>query len=131
MFVPGWQRVCPAVHKVHAPAWHVPASLPTAHTVPSVLAVTPHTFPLHAACRQGFVGAGHCATDVHCTQLPVLFSQYGVFPLQLDGGSYWPLPLQLSTWLPLHTFVPGVQALHTPAALHVPPAHAVPCGFAA
>jgi hypothetical protein len=131
MFVPGWQRVCPAVQSVHAPAWHVPASLPTAHTVPSVLAVTPHTFPLHAPWRHGFVGAGHWATDVHCTQLPELFSQYGVFPPQLAGGSYWPFALQLSTWLPLHTFVPGVQALHTPTALHVPPVHAVPCGFAA
>lgn len=75
MFVPGWHRVCPAAQSVHAPAWHVPASLPTAHTVPSCLAETPHVFPAHTACRHGFVGAAHWATDVHCTQLPVLFSQ--------------------------------------------------------
>ncbi len=129
-FVPGRHRVCPAVHSVHVPDWHVPVSLPTAQRVPSVRAETAHALPVQAAWRQGFEGAAHCATDVHCTQFAELFSQYGVLPPQLDGESYWPFALQLSTWFPLHTFVPGLHALHTPEALHVPPGHVVPCGLA-
>jgi hypothetical protein len=62
---------------------------------------------VHVALRQALALAGQFAALRHCTQLGLWGSQYGVPPLHTRGASYWPVALQVSTWLPLHTVLPG------------------------
>ena len=130
--VPGLHRLLPSVHTLHAPAEHVPLSVPVEHAVPSGRLPIPHAPPVHVAVKHGFSGAVHCVGLVHCTQVTVVESQYGVAAAHVTAGSYFPLELQVKYPLaPLHTLLPGVHALQTPAPSHVPPGHADPAAFGA
>jgi len=82
----------------------------TLHTVPSAMAATPHAPEVQVASMHGMPGEEHWLDKPHCTHDPVAALQYRVLPLHVTGASYCPPALQLSTWLPLHAFVPGVQA---------------------
>jgi hypothetical protein len=72
---PGLQRFAPSVHTLHAPAEHVPLSVPVLHAVPSARLPMPQLPPVQVACKHGLSGAVHCEAAVHCTQVTEVGSQ--------------------------------------------------------
>jgi hypothetical protein len=119
--VPGLQRTEDGVQARHWPEVQVPVSPLIEHWVVSARLEMTHALPVQVVCRHGFAGCEHCAVLMQATHVAVVASQKGLWPAQATTGSYWPLELQVSTPLPLHTLDPGAHAWQVPAALHVPP----------